>query len=851
MFPDLPVTEILEPLAQYLAKEDQAIVLAPPGAGKTSLVPLLLLDSDWLGEQKVILLQPRRLAVKSVAIRLAELLGEPVGARVGYRVRFESKVSKATRLEVMTEGLFLRLLTSDPSLEGIGAVIFDECHERHLDTDLSLALLLNGRALFSDLRDHPLKLLMMSATLDGSGLQQMLARACDTQVTVFESAGRSFPIALEYTQANQVRSVTEMLSSIERQLTPLIGKALQQSSGSILVFLPGVGEIKRLQQYLGEYLDDQASTVKIWPLHGNLSLADQRQVVAPPGDGIRHIILATSIAQTSLTIEGVNAVVDSGLIRVPKYDPRNGLTRLVTERISKATATQRAGRAGRLGPGYSYRAWTESQQYQLVEREAPEILNADLSSFLLQILQWGVSDASELHWLDAPPNRALSAAQELLVALGTIAVTDNTVQATKIGKHLVQMPTNPRLARMLLAAFDSKSLQLAAQLAALIDARDPLNDPDRSDIRLRVELFFDKKIRNIKRLHQESQQMVRLAKPFVATNTASLNIEDEYLAGYLLAHAYPDRLAKKTSGIGYTLANGRGVALLEHDPLMRFEWLVVANSGGHSGRSRDKVFLAAPFNPALLAGSLSHLCTVKTVVEWSDSGRFTAQRRTMVGRLVVSEEDLTDIPEHDRLDGLYSYIRTQGIHLFNTNETFRQWQARITLMQSLYPEEDWPRVSDEGLLASLELWLAPAVSQVKKISDLQKLALPELLAALLVWPQPKLLQDRLPEKITVPSGLNVAIDYSHSPPVLAVKLQAMFGLSQSPRLAEGRQPLAIHLLSPARRPLQITQDLAGFWSGSYHEIRKELKGRYPKHPWPEDPANAQASHRTKPRGQKS
>ncbi|BFM07686.1 ATP-dependent helicase HrpB [Halioxenophilus aromaticivorans] len=838
MLPELPVTEILSRLSQSLNTQDQAIVLAPPGAGKTSLIPLALLAEPWLAEQKIILLQPRRIAVRSVAARLAELLQEPVGERVGYRVRLETKVSARTQIEVMTEGLFLRMLHADPSLDGVGIVIFDECHERHLDTDLSLALVLNSRELLSDLREQPLKLLMMSATLDGSGLQSMLSLACGQAVEVIESQGRRYPVEAIYSQ----NATAPTMAPVEQLCAP-IQRALTETEGSVLVFLPGVGEIQRLQAGLGDTLSQAGQAMEVLPLHGNLPLAQQRAVILPPTPGRRKIILATSIAQTSLTIEGITAVVDSGWIRVPKYDPRTGLTRLVTERISQATATQRAGRAGRLGPGRAYRAWPESMQSQLALRDAPEILSADLSAVMLQVIDWGADDVDSLHWLDKPPAGAVAAAVGLLSDLGAVSQG----QITSVGQALMQIPASPRLACMLAAACDQHSVELAANLAALIGNKDPLYNAHSADIELRLALL------NKKSGHQQIQRESRQLFSATWSQTQSRRqplpngVTEDNLIGYLLAHAYPDRIAKRGKGCHYTLANGRGVSLEEHDPLAKNEWIVVASLGGISGRSRDRVFLASGFDAELLNGPLKDHCVEECSVEWNENGRFQALRQIKLGHLILSSHAIDEVTPAEKEAALLAMIREQGLGLFTVSEDVAQWRARVACMARLYPEEQWPDVSDNGILTNLEQWFMPTASSVANLADIAKLNLADLLANLLVWPQPQQLKDRLPRKLTVPSGLVVNIDYKASPPVLAVKLQAMFGLTQTPSLADGRLPLAIHLLSPAGRPLQITQDLAGFWAGSYHEVRKELKGRYPKHPWPEDPATAPATHRAKPR----
>lgn len=850
MLPRLPITDILDSLKQCLTQQNHAIVLAPPGAGKTSVIPLSLLAAAWLKNQKIVLLQPRRLAVKSIAARLAQLLGEPIGQRVGFRVRHEVKVSSLTQIEVMTEGVFLRLLHNDPSLDGIGVVIFDECHERHLDTDLSLALLLNGQGLFADLRAEPLKVLMMSATLDGSGLSALLEMVSGQSIPVLESHGRSYPVDVRYHGLDVPIGIGEYLRQIDRIIGPIVDLALHQTDGSLLVFLPGMGEITRLQKYLGNVLPLHVgeSKLRIMPLYGGLSLQEQRRVVSPPEHGVRHIILSTSIAQTSVTIEGIGAVIDSGLVRVPKYDSRTGLTRLVTERVSQATATQRSGRAGRMGPGVAYRVWPESIQTRLRRRESPEILSADLTAFLLHLYQWGTQDPNELHWLDTPPPTALAAAHSLLHTLGAISDQGQGIAVTSLGEQLSRLPVSPRLGRMLLAAFDAPSLQMAAELAAMIGVKDPLRDSGTVDISKRLALLSN---RSHGHYHADVEQLVRSAKRCLTTDSA-VQLSDSDLMGYLLAHAYPDRLAKRGSGTHYTLANGRGVSLEPSDPLAQCPWLVVADVGGAGGRSRDRVFLATAFNPELLIqdGPLAHLCSEQDQIVWNSAGRLVAQRNKRLGEILVSSQELDKVTPDQRQQAVVEAIRQQGLGLLQVNDAVVQWRARVAIMAELFPEEQWPDVSDQGLTDSVEYWLGPKLANITKMADLSGLDLLNLLGGLLDWSQTTRLQQRMPSHLKVPSGLTVPIDYGQSPPVLAVKLQAMFGLDQTPVLAEGRLPLSIHLLSPAARPIQITQDLAGFWRGSYQEVRKELKGRYPKHPWPEDPATCVATHRPKPRRQK-
>lgn len=842
-FPQLPISQVLPELQQALFQHHQLLLLAPPGAGKTTLVPLALLDQSWLGLQKILLLQPRRVAARSVAQRMAELLAEPVGQTVGYRLRMDTKVSASTRIEVMTEGVFLRLLQADPSLEGVGLVIFDEFHERNLDSDLAMALSLNSRELFGDLREQPLKLMVMSATLDGVALAEFLQSACNAEVPQIVSEGRSYPVAIHY--CGEYKPAEDSVARVKSVLL----RAINETEGNILVFLPGVGEIRRLNQLLGD--EPLPESVQIGELHGSQSLEDQRRALQPPPPGSRRVTLTTSIAQTSLTIEGVTVVVDSGLIRSPRFDPRTGLSRLQVHTVSKATATQRTGRAGRLAPGVCYRLWSEAQHQQRVDQDTPEILSADLCELILQATAWGEPNLQHLHWLDTPPTHLQNAACDLLRSLNAL----NTQQLTEHGQKLLAVPLHPRLGHMMVVGAELGCLALSAELAILLQAKDPLqNRSDSTDIAERISFLQTSQTNEAKRLRTEVKALLRQTQSMLSVESVQNPLEEHLAIGLLLASAYPDRIAKKTRGSDFKLANGRGVSLPTHDALAQSPWLVVANIGGRQGASRDRAFMAARLDESLFATHLKFLVEQQDRIDWDNQqGRFVGEQLDKIGQLIWRSRELQTISSEQRRQVIYQRVRDQGLAIFNCPDAVKTLQARVQLAQQSHlsssqcQADQWPDFSEVGLLNTLEDWFMPSVDAIKTAADFKQVDVLSLLKNQLDWPQQQLLNDQLPEKIQVPSGSNIRIDYLASPPVLAVRLQEMFGLQVSPSLANGRVKLLIHLLSPAGRPLQITDDLAGFWAGSYQAVRKEMKGRYPKHHWPEDPYSVAPTRRAKSR----
>jgi ATP-dependent helicase HrpB len=847
---DLPIVACLPQLLAALAESNEVVLQAEPGAGKTSLVPLALLAESWLQNQKILVLEPRRLAARSAAERMASLLGEPVGKTVGYRIRLDSNVSAATQIEVITEGILTRMLHTDPSLEGVGVVIFDEFHERNLDADLGLALTLQSRKLFRDKSEgeESLKIVVMSATLDGIAVANMIGEY--STAPIISSEGRQYPVAIHY--GKQVTLSEDIVPSVVNTLLQVV----KSEQGSVLVFLPGQGEIRRVQKSLQEQLTDE--NILIAPLYGELSLKEQRLAIAPLTGSetvTRKIVLATAIAESSLTIDGVTVVVDSGLTRFPMFDPNTGMTRLHTGRVSKASSVQRMGRAGRLQAGSCYRLWSESQQQQLLPQSPAEILQADLAPLAMQLLNWGVNDATELEWLDMPPNAPYMQALELLQRLAAIKKVAANWQLTAHGEAMATLPLHPRLAHMLLVGEQYGLRNLACDIASVLSDRDPLSHTRRAELSDRLNLFYEKQSSSqIKRLRQQSLNYQRLCVKLTITEDRKTEVLADQQLGLLLASAYPDRIAKRRSAnaFEYLLSNGRAAKLTDTDNLQRAEWLVVANLGGRHGQSSDQIFLATELDCRLFKSALAGQITEQDVVEWDlKSEKFRAETRCCVGGLVVSRKPLATIPAMAKQKILIEQIQNRGLDCLPWTDELRQWQARILLLRKLDIEQlndsQWPDVSDEHLLATLPEWLGPYLNKVNNLAHLQKLDLNNILPSLLSWPLPKTLNEDAPIRMAVPSGSNLTIDYRSNPPVLSVKLQEMFGCDTTPRIAAGRQPLMVHLLSPARRPLAVTQDLASFWQNAYAAVKKDMKGRYPKHPWPDSPLDAVATARVKSR----
>lgn len=836
----LPVSEVIDQLRCALSTADEAVLEAPPGAGKTTLVPLKLLHEGWLEGQKILMLEPRRLAARMAAGRMAQLLNEAVGETVGYRVRMDSKVGPQTRIEVVTEGILTRMLQQDPALEGVGLVIFDEFHERSLDADFGLALALQGRELFRD--EQPLKLLLMSATLDSAVVEKLLPDA-----PVVRSEGRMYPVAVKYL------GPVKPDQRLEQRVARAVMQGLEDESGSLLVFLPGQREIRAVAQALTQCLPDK---VKVTPLYGDLTIDQQQQAIQPAENGWRKIVLATNIAETSLTIEGVRVVIDAGLSRESRLDPASGMSRLHTRKLSRAASIQRMGRAGRMEPGCCYRLWSESQQEQLAPYTDPEILNADLAPLALQLARWGVDDPAELSWLNLPPSGALSQARELLLRLGALEMTGvSGYKLTDNGAMMADLPLHPRLSHMLLIGWQTGFTQLACQIAALLSERDPLSgdaDLSRRIAWIKGELACSNRDRPaLSRIRQLSKQFKRNTERRLqgaAQKTISLN--ESQAVAMLLAQAYPDRIASRRSegGVDYRLSNGRAVRLNQGDALQKSDWLAVANSGGQHGQSSDRVFLAAALDGGLFSNALRDLTITEEVVAWdSKTDRMLCERQRRIGVLVIERKAMQNIPVEAKCRALMTMIRKQGLGILPWNDDINLWRQRLGFLRRAELEAGtadsdcrWPDLSDSALLGSLEHWLGPYLAPVNHINHFARLDLNSILQGLLEWPLPRDLDKLAPERIQLPTGNRARIDYSEYPPVLAVKLQEMFGCVDTPTIGNG-VALKIHLLSPARRPLQVTQDLASFWANSYREVQKDMKGRYPKHPWPDNPLEAQPS----------
>ncbi|WP_024618242.1 ATP-dependent helicase HrpB [Pseudomonas kilonensis] len=834
----LPIDEVLPALRQALASRHEAVLEAPPGAGKTTRVPLALLNEPWLAGQTILMLEPRRLAARAAAERLASELGEKVGETVGYRIRLDSKVGPKTRIEVVTEGILTRRLQDDPALEGVGLLIFDEFHERSLDADLALALSLNGRELFRE--DQPLKILLMSATLEGERLAGLLDNA-----PILRSEGRMFPVTVRWGRPFQPGEF------IEPRLVQTVLDALHDETGSVLVFLPGQAEIRRVHQQLAEALGE-GGNVLLCPLHGELDLAAQRAAIDPAPPGQRKVVLATNIAETSLTINGVRVVIDAGLARVPRFDPGSGMTRLDTQRISRASATQRAGRAGRLEPGVCYRLWSEDQHEQLAAYGSAEILSADLAGLALQLGRWGVTP-QQLVWLDIPPTAAYAQAQDLLQRLGAL----EGEQLTRHGQAMAELPAHPRIAHLLLRGQALGLADMACNVAALLGERDILRGAG-ADLHTRLALLSgeERAARGAQGGVQRARQLARQYRGYLRGKTEEAVADPDHprWLGALLALAYPDRVAqqRRPGGAEYRLANGRAALFAEADSLMKQAWLVIADLGSRQGQREERIYLATDFDPALFDSVLAEQVCVVDQLDWDErEGVLRAERQRKVGELVLSREPLTGLDESARSQALVNLVRRKGLELLPWTPELRQWQARVALLRRLdldaKGESEWPDVSDGALLDSLEHWLMPYLGRVSRLSHFANLDLSSIVHNLLPWPLPQRLDELAPHHLSVPSGSSIRLDYSEHPPILAVRLQELFGLADTPRIAGGRQVVKLHLLSPARRPVQVTQDLANFWRSTYAEVKKDLKGRYPKHYWPDDPLVAEATARVKPR----
>jgi ATP-dependent helicase HrpB len=818
------------------------VLEALPGAGKTTCIPIALQNAPWLEGKKIIVLAPRRLAARAAAMRMSHLLQEKVGETVGYRVRMDSRVSAKTRIEVVTEGVLTRMLQSDPALGRIGLVIFDEYHERSLDADLGLALCLDMQGVLN--RD--LRLLVMSATMEKGPLAAMMNHA-----PAITCPGHLFPVETRY-MGQYTPSWSE--DAIHRTVL----SAVREETGSILVFLPGAGEIRKTARRL--QAAQLPSEWVIAPLFGNLSRSDQDQAILPPPEGKRKIVLATSIAETSLTIEGIRVVVDSGLQRTPRFDPRSGLTRLVTIPVSRASADQRRGRAGRTGPGVCLRLWSHQMHPTLPAAHRPEILEADLTGFVLELAFWGVDNPETLHWLDPPPKGSFHGARDLLLTLGAI---DKHGRVTAHGKQMAALPVHPRLAHMIISAESIGQRKLACDVAALLGERDAIRfKPGRQDADMGLRVDLMRAARQSRPLVCPGENFDQLTVDRGAVSRA-IRVSDHLsrrlvskdgdgdtdTLGQLLAWAYPDRVAQlRSGGRGkFLLTSGRGASLDSASPLGAEPFLVAAELDGE--RREARIFKAAPTSLDTLLKQFEHQVKWSESIKWDPNRNCVkALRKLKLGAITLRSEPLPNPDPEQVLNGLLSGIAQQGIQCLPWNKALRQWQGRVCLLRRLLEDhKTWPDVSDQGLERSLNRWLGPYLNHMDRLSNLVKVDLKGALFNMLSYEQHKVLDALAPTHLKVPSGSRIPIDYGSLVPVLAVRIQEMFGLSQSPAVARGRQPLLIHLLSPAGRPVQITQDLAGFWETGYTQVKKELKGRYPKHYWPDNPLQAQATARAKPR----
>ena len=824
----LPIDAVLDELAQTLAVNNAAVLVAPPGAGKTTRVPLALLDAPWVNTRKIIMLEPRRIAARASAERMAQTLGERVGDTVGYRVRFGSKVSRATRIEVVTEGIFARQILDDPELSDVAAVLFDEFHERSLDADLGLAL---ARDAQTGLRED-LRILVMSATLDGARVAKLLGGA-----PVIESQGRAFAVETRYLG----RKVD---APLERQMAEAIATALRADPGSVLAFLPGASEIRRTQNFLSERVHD--ASIEIVPLFGALDAAVQDRAIRPAPKGCRKVVLATSIAETSLTIEGVRIVVDSGLSRVPRYEPDIGLTRLETVRASRAAVDQRRGRAGRTEPGVCYRLWDEPQTAALPAYTRPEILSADLSSLLLDVAQWGVSDPATLAFLDPPPQPSLKEARVLLRELGAL---DADGRITAEGQSLRALALPPRLARMIVDSHRLGAGAAAAEIAAVLTERGLGGDSVDLDHRL-DQFRRDRSQRAVSARSLAQRWAAQVATDQGAAKPASL-ADGAVSTGVMLAFAFPDRIARNRGNGSFVLANGRGAAVDQAVGLAGAPFIAVAELTGTAAQGR--ILLAAPITSSEIeAGFADQIESVDEMAFDRGAMAVRGRRRKKLRAIILSEAPLSLQPSGETALVLAEGLVSAGLDLLPWSKPLRQWRDRVMFLRKAdagTSDPIWPDLSDAALAAQIENWLVPALYDKTALKDFSAAELSEALQTLLPWELRARLEREAPTHFEAPTGTQLAIDYeAEQGPTIAVRLQELFGLTQHPAIAKGAVPLVLELLSPAQRPVQVTRDLPGFWRGSYAAVRSDLRGRYPRHPWPEDPASAPPTRRVKPRG---
>jgi ATP-dependent helicase HrpB len=809
----LPIHAVLEPLKAALSATPAVVLAAPPGAGKTTVVPLALLDQPWLGDGKVLVLEPRRLAARAAADRMAATLGQKAGGTVGYRTRLQSRIGPETRIEVITEGVFTRMILDDPALEGVGAVLFDEFHERSLDADLGLALARESQLVLRD----DLRLLVMSATLDIAGVSKLLDGA-----PVIEAEGRMFPVETLYLGRNPAERFEDAVARAVMQ-------ALGEQTGSVLVFLPGQGEIHRTVQRLNERLRDPS--VDVVALYGSLDKGEQDRAIEPAPPGRRKVVLATSVAETSLTIEGVRVVIDGGLSRVPRFEPSSGLTRLATVKVSRSSAEQRRGRAGRVEPGVCYRLWDEEQTRGLVPHQRPEIQEADLTAFALDLARWGARSVEGLALLNPPPAGALAEARKVLARLEALDVRGDL---TAHGRRLTRIPLPPRLAHMVAVASDQGDALGGAKIAAV------LSEPGLGGAA--VDLLD--RLKGLERDRSpRARDAMKLAERWARAAGGGSGGEAD--AGLLLTEAFPERIARARGKPGEVLlASGRGAFLDPTEHMARETWLAVAELGG--GDARDRIRLAAALDATTLEADLAHRIEVEDRLAREPSGKPVIRRIRRIGALVLDEKVVGAPDRATMTAALKSEIEAQGLKALDWGEQAASLRARLAFLHGL--DAIWPDVSDEGLFTAREDWLWPLLDGARSLADVGDGKLAEALRGLVPWELQRKLDELAPPRLTTPLG-SASIDYAaEGGPRVEIRVQELFGVKMHPTVGGGRVPLTLGLLSPARRPVQVTKDLPGFWAGSWAAVRSEMRGRYPRHPWPEDPANAEATSRAKPRG---
>ena len=831
----LPIEDILLELQTKLSTSKNIVLVAPPGAGKTTRIPLALLNEPWLLGQRILLLEPRRLAARAAAHYMAALLGEQVGETVGYRVRLDTCVGPKTRIEVITEGILTRLLHGDPSLENVGIVIFDEFHERNIHADLGLALCLQSQAL---LREE-LKLLVMSATLDTTPVSSILG---DAPIVISE--GKSYPVVTHYNQR-------PIHGHIESAVAQKVQKALLEEQGDILVFLPGVREIRRVESQLLAMVNK--NEVFIYKLYGTLPQEEQDVALLPATAGKRKVVLATSIAETSITVQGVGVVIDSGLMRVSRFSPGTGMTHLETVKVSRAAADQRRGRAGRLASGVCYRLWTPQEELSHREENTPEILEADLTALALELALWGIKDPEELLWLDPPPKGAIAQARELLQQLGALS---RAGRITAHGQQMAEVGIHPRLSHMILQGKTLGYGKLACEIAALLSQRDLFQDdksmPD-ADLRLRIEVLHNgdklgmvglSGYRIDAKIYQRLQVEIRHWTQLFSISGGEDSDDDICACGILLALAYPDRIGQGRGDGRFLLRNGRGATFIGPQSLAQEPYLVAAELGGDQQRE-NRIFLGSSIDEKEIRQYFNEQIEVQEDISWDHEAQIVRARRyEKLGALILENAPIVGCDPAKLVSALIEGIREEGLKILSWTKAALQLRQRLAFMHFCQPS--WPDVSEEALLATLEDWLGPYLYGKVNPNRIEGVNLELVLRSMLTWEQGQQLDNWAPTHIVVPSGQRIPIDYNQaSIPVLAVRLQEMFGLEETPRIGQGKVALTLHLLSPAHRPIQITQDLASFWKKTYFEVKKDLMGRYPKHAWPEDPLQAMPTHRTR------